>query len=1702
MAQRNRRFYPLDLEHTWTRPPPVEGEDPPEPLPSYEEAFEQPLVTTFFVLIKTLTVKNFRVVVLRNPLRALCMALLAPVLLATVFSYVKRLFVPPAVYGFGHVYPVRNLAQAFDAASAAASGRHKVVLVDNGHTGGDIQAVLDELARQVTAAGPRIRVLRSRDESILATECRSTLRGVTSCFNAVVMMSSPGEGQGGIWNYSIRSDSEMWSSPLRSMVDRSDKNEEVYLLPFQRAIDAIITRRENPQFSHALAQNQELAFTSITQEEREAKVKRVFLNAIQRFMGVAFMLSIIWISFHLPGLVATERETGMSQLIDAMILTDRPWIPPVVRIISHYLSLSVIYAPAWIISSVVVHRGVFPMSGFAVSLAVFVLGGLGTTSFSMFLASFFSKAQLSGILSILAVALLGILAQAITDPSTATVIFLSAVFPPCSFVFFIILMSRFEKLGKPMSLLDLCPDKGWKIPGVLFLAFLTIQTLAYPVLAFLIERVLYSTESEYRKVFTRDRDLFHTHQCPVQLKAFTKIYSPGLMSAISSMFSKPREPVVAVKNLNLTVRHGQIVALLGANGSGKSTTLDAIAGLTKASDGRILVDARRGLGIAPQKNVLWNDLTVEEHLAVFCRLKSPKLSASQQGITETLIKVDLIQKRYAYASTLSGGQKRKLQLGMMLIGGSGVCCVDEVSSGVDPLSRRQLWDILLAERGERTMVITTHFLDEADLLADHIAIMSRGTLRAQGTSVGLKNRHGGGYVISVPLGKDSRMFPELQGTRRETSTTHLNFVAPTSFLAYRNIRQLKTAGITDYRFSCPTLENAFLKLSEEIQVFDPELPFSNDPIESEVNASVSQELAQLIAEGYRRLDDHKPLGMFLMSGRRLNFFEQAVILLKKRWTILRRNWILYLIALLLPILAAGLTSLYVLNTPVIGCSAADQSSVSEAQDAFTQMSKNFNPNDLIFPVGPRSKAGRIRRIRDTLPLLTTPELAPLVAVMLRNVQMIDSFHDFVGFTKSHSRNITTGLWLGDEGSNPTIAWVSNMAFASPLTAQQFLNLLLTNTTIQTTWTPLERPFNPRIGRALNLVVYMGLALAFYPAFFALYPSNERRKFVRSLQYSNGVRPFPLWIAYIVFDFTIVLVSSAFVVGLWAGLTNFQTHLEYVFVVLCLYGLASVLMAYLVSLFANSQLATFAWAVVVQETAFLCYLISYVGIITFLDASKIDTAILLCHFIVSAFMPIGSAVRALFLTTNLFSVACDGSQITQHPLEMTKFGGPIFLLIVQSCCLFGLLLWVDSGSAASMLRNLLGRYGEMENAVTNADAEMKEEATRVLSEEGSLDGLRLLNVTKSFGKNTVVDNVSFGIGKGEVFALLGPNGAGKSTTISLIRGDLKMSRGSGDIYVDNVSITKHLLAARASLGVCPQIDALDQMTVQEHLEFYARVHGIPNIEHNVNEILKGTGLALFSTRMASQLSGGNKRKLSLGIALMGNPTVVLLDEPSSGLDALAKRIMWHTFKSLVSGRSILLTTHSMEEADALAGRAGILNRRMLALGTLPELRSRFGDNLHVHLVSRSAPRTPQAAMERMRVKIREILPTATIEAKTYHGQFRFSVSEAELLKSNKRQFAGHGAMGRLIMIMEESKRRLGVEYYSIRQTTLDQVFLSVVGKHIQEEVPVEEQPHTRLWRVLEFIETRFDRLVKLFRRSGEADEGIALRELGRGGQAVS
>jgi len=328
---------------------------------------------------------------------------------------------------------------------------------------------------------------------------------------------------------------------------------------------------------------------------------------------------------------------------------------------------------------------------------------------------------------------------------------------------------------------------------------------------------------------------------------------------------------VAVQDLNLTFYKGQITALLGHNGAGKTTTISMLTGMIPVTSGHAFIQGRdigselkairQNLGVCPQHDILYPDLTVKEHLWLFANFKGVPYSMIDKKVDEMIVEVGLTEKKNARSKNLSGGQKRKLSVGISFIGDSKVVFLDEPTSGMDPYSRRFTWDVIRRNREGRVIVLTTHFMDEADLLGDRIAIMSDGSLRCCGSSLFLKNRFGVGYNLTlVKKMKSSNsqavLNPVFQQEDEEKSTPPTDFTpsnlslcdeaavlklitdfvpsqkllsnvgAEMSFQLPQEVSkdfkpmlnkldaQLKTLGVESYGISMTTLEEVFIRVAE------------------------------------------------------------------------------------------------------------------------------------------------------------------------------------------------------------------------------------------------------------------------------------------------------------------------------------------------------------------------------------------------------------------------------------------------------------------------------------------------------------------------------------------------------------------------------------------------------------------------------------------------------------------------------------------------------------------------------------------------------------------------------------------------------------------------------------------------------------------------------------------------------------------------
>lgn len=217
------------------------------------------------------------------------------------------------------------------------------------------------------------------------------------------------------------------------------------------------------------------------------------------------------------------------------------------------------------------------------------------------------------------------------------------------------------------------------------------------------------------------------------------------------------------------------------------------------------------------------------------------------------------------------------------------------------------------------------------------------------------------------------------------------------------------------------------------------------------------------------------------------------------------------------------------------------------------------------------------------------------------------------------------------------------------------------------------------------------------------------------------------------------------------------------------------------------------------------------------------------------------------------------------------------------------------------------------------------------------------LTRTFGSITAVDHLNLVVDEGELFALLGVNGAGKTTAIRMLCGLLPPT--SGDALLLGQSVVSESAAARALVNVSPQETAVAAgLTARENLEFIAGIYGMRRAEARsaADEMIARLGLEPVAKRRAKQLSGGWQRRLSIAMGLITRPKILFLDEPTLGLDVLARRELWQVIEALRGKMTVVLTTHYLEEAEALSDRIGIMAHGQLkALGTAGELIERTG-----------------------------------------------------------------------------------------------------------------------------------------------------------------
>jgi ATP-binding cassette subfamily A (ABC1) protein 3 len=310
-------------------------------------------------------------------------------------------------------------------------------------------------------------------------------------------------------------------------------------------------------------------------------------------------------------------------------------------------------------------------------------------------------------------------------------------------------------------------------------------------------------------------------------------------------------------------------------------------------------------------------------------------------------------------------------------------------------------------------------------------------------------------------------------------------------------------------------------------------------------------------------------------------------------------------------------------------------------------------------------------------------------------------------------------------------------------------------------------------------------------------------------------------------------------------------------------------------------------------------------------------------------------------------------------------------------------------------------------------------------------LNIRNVTRKYDDLIAVNNFNGELFKNEIFCLLGHNGAGKTTLIKMISG--AEDPDSGDIFLNNISVVTNKKYLFQNIGLCQQDDIFfEYLTVFEHLKYMMEIKGIKSDIQQINTLITKIGLVQKKDAICKTLSGGEKRKLCVALALIGNSELVLLDEPTSGMDIISKRALWDFLKEFKSDKIIILTTHSLDEAEYLGDRIGIMtNGRYICSGTSSFLKSKYPCGFNLNLLIDS---------EKCNDSIKQKLYNELIQ---YEPKLEIKISSKGLFSLNIQ--SNNQNIKQIFDVITKNKEEYGIEDYTVSSTSLEDVFLKLNHK---------------------------------------------------------
>ncbi|XP_037941236.1 ATP-binding cassette sub-family A member 3-like [Teleopsis dalmanni] len=1114
-----------------------------------------------------------------------------------------------------------------------------------------------------------------------------------------------------------------------------------------------------------------------------------------------------------------------------------------------------------------------------------------------------------------------------------------------------------------------------------------------------IKRIISATHRKYRASQVDDNKIF-SHPRNTEIVEIDLQYKRIVIEI--RKITKIVNNIRAISNVTMNICQGDITVLMGHNNSGKTTLLSMIVGLIRPTRGTIVINgydindnpghALCSVGISVGNSTLINNLTVREQLSFFCALKGINDTQNHSEVEKYVRAMNLEEKGDTVTQDLSTGMKQYLKVSSALIGGSKIVVLNEPSMGLDMEARKLLWKLLLNEKTDRTIFLTTQSCEEADALGDRIGILSGGELQCYGSSYFLKNLYSTGYRLFLikdmycdieKVTEIIRKFipniqPEYVLGNEISYALEEKYIQDFNEILKEIYEQQQSLSIITFSICESSLYDVFMQRGTEYPSYGDQRRHSQIMSGISFNEDEHQQFDEIY--------NYEPLTGFQL------WFSHFYALVIKRVAFQYYHIALTIIQLVAPIvfplISLALTNLDIERQelrPITFDLDQYQHSITIISVSADLQEQELDPVDLY-------RQNLFWKRYEHIARSIVNENAESFFIKKQSEKQDFVNHDYLIGASFEDKHIT--------------AWFNNYPLhTAPLSLNTIHNALAQyndlNAKVTVTLDPL--PFSTDFSATLDtfgnqnsigffLPRYIALCFSIIWPFRCIFFTKERSSGFKILQSIAGLSEVSYWMSSYLTNIVFVIFESVIIVTI-----NFYSVASYVeemkvaiwfLIILVIAGISTISLTYLVSIYFKDFNTTYAVSVIFLLFNVVCYCIIcevlYNGFAFISDGDLYRNFRMLLRGLPLFLMARG--LEKAFRNENLQAMCNDKTINTiSRYVEQCRF--------VPNCCSeFGMLQWQEGILSEVFCLTVLGiiswaliyilYYRGGMNCQTLTKLNSKLARTEFETHHKSIDTLPLekniineiarvekmttgdqfrtqlvcAHLTYSKDHMTVIKNLTFALQSYECLGILGMIGSGKSTLLKLLAGKVELTEGH--IRYEGLELKDHQSDVYKMIGYMADVNlCMDEYTGWQILKMMSLLRGVPRnkIPDMINIVAKILGFHHYLYAPVKCYSNGFKIRLNFAVALMGKTKILLLDNPTQGLDGANRRIVYNLICHLQEmGRAIVFCSIRGNECELIANKIAILHRgRFRALGTLSSLNATDNDVFILKIKIRSS-----------------------------------------------------------------------------------------------------------------------------------------------------